>query len=213
METRSARRRLGLDNQSPLLALLPGSREAEVRLMAPVFLQAARLLRHDYPQLGVMIPAASAERLVQLRKIVEGFDDLTVRLVRQRSREVMAAADLLLLASGTATLEAALLQRPMVVAYRVGELSWQVLSRLVRTPYIALPNLLAGRLLVPELVQHAATPDALAEAMRPLLAGGEAVTAQLHGFSELRQQLGREAADNAATALARLAAGRDCRRG
>ena len=213
IETRSARRQLELHDQGPLLALLPGSREMEVRLMAPVFLQAVRLLRRDCPQLGVAIPAATAERLVQLRQILEGFDDLPVRLFQGQSREVMAAADLVLLASGTATLEAALLQRPMVVAYRMGVLSWQVLSRLVSAPYIALPNLLASRLLVPEFVQHAARPDALAEAVLPLLAGGDAVAGQLQGFVELRQQLGRDAADNAATALAALAAGGSCRRG
>jgi lipid-A-disaccharide synthase len=204
----AARRQLQLDGEGALLAVLPGSREAEVRLLAPLFLQAARLLRRDNPELTIAIPAANSERLAQLRRILEAFDDLPVHLLQGRSREVMAAADVVLLASGTATLEAALLQRPMVVAYRTGGLSWQLLSRLVKTPYVALPNLLAGRLLVPELIQQAASPEALANAVQPLLAGGEAVGRQLRGFGDLRQQLGRDAAANAAGALVELAAGK-----
>lgn len=209
----AARRRLPLDADGALLAVLPGSREAEVRLLAPLFLQAARLLRRDDPELTIAVPAINPERLAQLRRILEAFDDLPVHLFRGRSREVMAAADAVLLASGTATLEAALLHRPMVVAYRAGALSWQLLSRLVKTPYVALPNLLAGRLLVPELIQQAASPEALANAVQPLLAGGEAVGRQLRGFGDLRRQLGRNAADNAAGALVELAAGKVQARG
>jgi lipid-A-disaccharide synthase len=201
----SMRRQLGLEPEGPLLALLPGSREAEVRLLAPVFLQAARLLRQENPRLTLAIPAAGRERHAQLQEMLAAFDDLPVRLIPGQSREVMAAADAVLLASGTATLEAALLRRPMVVAYRMGEVSWWLLSRLVRTPYVALPNLLAGRLLVPELLQKAATPDALAAAVQPLLAGNEAADRQLQGFGELRGQLGQGAADAVASALLELA--------
>ena len=197
-----------LSGEGPLLALLPGSREAEVRLLGPVFLQAVRLLRHDYPQLGIAIPAASPARREQLRQILQNFGDLPVKLLAGRSRDVMAAADVTLTASGTATLEAALIGSPMVVAYRMGWLSWQLLSRLVATPFIALPNLLVGRSLVPEFVQQGVSPSALAEAVKPLLAGGDAAAAQLQGFGELRQQLGRDAAGCAADALVELAAAR-----
>ena len=201
------RQQLQLGSEAPLLALLPGSRESEVRLLSPAFLQAFRLLRQDFPQLQLVIPAATPERFVQLERIIEASDDLPVRLIRGQSREAMAAADAVMMASGTATLEAALLRRPMVVAYRLGTASWQLMSRLVRTPYIALPNLLAGRAVVPELIQHALTADALAAATRPLLAGGEASAAQCRGFDELRQQLGSDAAGNAARALSDLVAG------
>ena len=207
--TRSAAGGLSrLSGEGQLLALLPGSREAEVRLLGPVFLQAARLLRHDYPQLGIAIPAASPARREQLRQILQNFEDLPVKLLAGRSRDVMAAADVTLIASGTATLEAALIGSPMVVAYRMGWLSWQLLSRLVATPFIALPNLLVGRSLVPEFVQQGVSPSALAEAVKPLLAGGDAAAAQLQGFGELRQQLGRDAAGCAADALVELAAAR-----
>lgn len=207
IQSGAMRQQLQLGNEGPLLALLPGSRESEVRLLTPVFLQAVRLLRQDFPQLQLVIPAASPERFAQLEKMIKAHDDLPVRLIRGQSREAMAAADAVMLASGTASLEAALLRRPMVVAYRMGTASWQLMSRLVRTPYIALPNLLAGRLVVPELIQHAATADALAAAMRPLLAGGEASAAQCRGFDDMRQRLGSDAAVNAARALLNLVAG------
>ena len=201
----STRARLGLDSPGPLLALLPGSREAEIRLLAPTFLRAARLLQRDYPELQLVIPAVSRERELQLQQILGEFGDIPARLLQGQSRDAMTAADAVLLASGTASLEAALLQRPMVVAYRMGWVSWQLLSRLVNTPYIALPNLLAGDKLVPELIQQTVTPPALADALRPLLSGGEAAARQLQGFDQLRHQLGQRAAITAAEALAELA--------
>ena len=118
----------------------------------------------------------------------------------------MAAADTVLLASGTATLEAALIGRPMVVAYRMGALSWQLLSRLLKTPYAALPNILAGRALVPELIQARVTPPAMVAALRPLLAGGEDAACQLQGFDTIRRDLRKSAAESAASALAELVA-------
>jgi lipid-A-disaccharide synthase len=101
----------------------------------------------------------------------------------------------------------------MVVAYRMGGVSWWLMSRLVSTPHVALPNLLAGKLLVPELLQQAATPDALAAAVRPLLAGAEASARQLQGFEELRERLGRGAADEVASALLELVATARTQRG
>lgn len=206
MDSDAVRRQLELAGEGRLLALLPGSRESEVRLLAPLFLQAARLLHHDWPQLSFAIPAASEERLGQLQGLLQEYPDLPVTLVPGQSREVMAAADTVLLASGTATLEAALIGRPMVVAYRMGALSWQLLSRLLKTPYAALPNILAGRALVPELIQARATPPAMVAALRPLLAGGEDAACQLQGFDTIRRDLRKSAAESAASALAELVA-------
>jgi lipid-A-disaccharide synthase len=206
MDSEAVRRQLELAGEGRLLALLPGSRESEVRLLAPLFLQAARLLHHDWPQLSFAIPAASEERLGQLQGLLQEYPDLPVTLVPGRSREVMAAADTVLLASGTATLEAALIGRPMVVAYRMGALSWQLLSRLLKTPYAALPNILAGRALVPELIQARVTPPAMVAALRPLLAGGEDAACQLQGFDTIRRDLRKSAAESAASALAELVA-------
>jgi lipid-A-disaccharide synthase len=120
----------------------------------------------------------------------------------------MAASDAVLLASGTATLEAALLRRPMVVAYHMGALSWLLLKQLVKTPYAALPNILAGRGLVPELLQRDATPEAMAEALQPLLSGGPVVSVQLQAFDSIHHDLSGGFAERAADALAALAAGR-----
>ena len=113
------------------------------------------------------------------------------------------AADAALLASGTATLEAMLLKRPMVVAYRMGAISWALVSRLVKTRYAALPNILAGEARVPELIQDAATPDAMASALWPLLAG-EAGGQQVEAFDTLHEQLRRGCAEQAAAALLAL---------
>src|SRR5690606_6975111 len=110
------------------------------------------------------------------------YPGLPLTLVSGRSREVMAAANAVLLASGTATLEATLLKRPMVVTYRMAPLSWALVKRLVKTPFAALPNILAGRALVPELIQDDATPEAMVAALEPLLAGQGAAVEQREAF-------------------------------
>ena len=206
VEQTAARRALHLDPPGRLLALLPGSRGAEVRLLAPLFLQAARLLWEWDARLTFAIPAASPARRAELESCLQQHPDLPVTLVDGRSREVMAAADTLLLASGTATLEAALLKRPMVVAYRMSLLSWWLVSRLVKTEYAALPNILADKCLVPELLQDAATPEALAAAVRPLLSGGEAAQRQVAAFDEIHASLRQDYAARAASALLELIA-------
>jgi len=204
----AARRALGLAPEARVLALLPGSRAGEVRLLAPLFLRTAALLREADPGLVLVLPAANPARLEELERLLAGHAALAVTLVHGRSREVMAASDAVLLASGTATLEAALLRRPMVVAYRMGALSWLLLKQLVKTPYAALPNILAGRGLVPELLQRDATPEAMAEALQPLLSGGPVVSAQLQAFDSIHHDLSGGFAERAADALAALAAGR-----
>ena len=209
----AARAQLGLAPAGKLLALLPGSRAGEVRLLARSFLQAASLLRRADPLLSCVLPAASAGRAAELAPLLAEFADLPVTLVEGRSREAMTAADAVLLASGTATLEAALLKRPMVVAYRMGALSWQLISRLVKTPYAALPNILAGRPLVPELLQGAATADALAAALQPLLAGNDAARQQQAAFDDLHCQLRHDFAASSAQALLELVAARQGGRG
>ncbi len=200
----AARRALGLAPGGRLLALLPGSRAEEVRQLMPLFLQAARLLRQTDPGLSFIMPAVNSARMAEMQAQLAGFGELRVSLVEGRSRDVMAASDAVLVASGTATLEAALLQRPMVVAYRMSGLSWQLVSRLVKTPYAALPNILSGEALVPELLQGAATPTAMAAAVQPLLTDDAAAQAQRRGFDRIRAGLQQGFAEGAATALAGL---------
>lgn len=203
----AARADLGFPLEGKLLALLPGSRGAEVRMLAPLFLQAARLLRDRLPALQIALPAASDARLAEIRALLEQQPGLPVSLVDGRSREVMAAADAVLLASGTATLEGALLKRPMVVAYRMAAFSWWLITRLVRTEYAALPNVLAGRGLVPELLQDGATPEAMADALEPLLAGAEIAAVQTQAFDAIHNELRRGYAEQSALALLELARG------
>jgi lipid-A-disaccharide synthase len=204
----AARHALGLVSKGRLLALLPGSRAEEVHRLAPLFLQAARLLRQADPGLGFVMPAANTAREKELQAQLSAYGELGVSLVPGRSRDVMAACDAVLLASGTATLEAALLRRPMVVAYRTGALSWQLLKRLVKTPYASLPNILSGRALVPELLQDAATPAAMATSVLPLLEDGEAAAQQRQGFNRIRSELQQGFGERVADALVKLADGR-----
>ncbi|WP_116364775.1 lipid-A-disaccharide synthase [Parahaliea mediterranea] len=197
----AARAALGLAQQGRLLALLPGSRGGEVGLLAPLFLQAASQLSLLHPDLRFVLPGANREREAQVRELLAAYPGLPLTLVSGRSREVMAAADAVLLASGTATLEATLLKRPMVVAYRMAPLSWALVRRLVKTPFAALPNILAGRALVPELIQDDATAQAMVEAIEPLLAGQGAAAEQREAFDAIHRELALGFAGQAAEAL------------
>ncbi|PLW83395.1 lipid-A-disaccharide synthase [Kineobactrum sediminis] len=185
----AARAALGIAGTGKILALLPGSRSGEVSLLGPLFLESARRLAATDPDLSFLLPAAGAERLAQLRALLVDFPGLPLILVEGRSREVMAAADVVLLASGTATLESLLLKRPMVVTYRMAALSWALVSRLVKTPFAALPNILAGQPLVPELIQNAATPEAVVAALQPLLQDEDAARAQVQAFDAIHRSL------------------------
>lgn len=206
LDPAAARRALDLPGEGKLLALLPGSRGGEVSRLAPVLLGAARLLWQQNPELAFVLPAANADREQELRELLAGQADLPVTLVSGRSREAMAAADAVLLASGTATLEAALVKRPMVVTYRMAAFSWWLVTRLVKISFAALPNVLAGRALVPELLQDAATPEAAAAAVAPLLSGA-ASGEQLQAFDQIHQELRQGYAERSALALKALASG------
>ncbi|MEQ9394909.1 lipid-A-disaccharide synthase [Haliea sp.] len=198
----AARAALGLPATGRLLALLPGSRGGEVGLLAPLFLAAALRLSRADPELRLVLPAASTERLVQLQALLPAYSELPLTLVEGRSREVMMAADAVLLASGTATLEALLVQCPMAVAYRMSPLSWALVSRLVKTPFAALPNILAGRALVPELIQQAATVEALVAAVQPLLYNSHVTREQQQAFASIHQALALGFGERCADAVA-----------
>lgn len=200
----SARAALTIDANASVLAVLPGSRGGEVGHLAPAFLDTVDWLHQQLPQLKVLIPAASAERRSQLETLLAGRDT-QVTLLDGQSRDVMAAADAVLMASGTTTLEAMLLKRPMVVAYRMGSLSYRILSRLVKTPYISLPNLLAGEALVPEIIQDDVRPDVLGPLLLDRLSGGEAVEALKSRFRQMHENIALNASDSAADAVLRLA--------
>jgi lipid-A-disaccharide synthase len=202
----SARAGLGDLPAGKCLALLPGSRAGEVRLLAPLFLETARLLARDMPGLSFLMPAANANRYAELEQLLLSYPELPVTLVAGRSREVMTASDAVLLASGTATLEAMLLKRPMVVSYRMTALSWAIISRMATTRFASLPNILAAREVVPELLQRRARPELIYDALRPLLEGGGEREATLHEFDRIHQRLRLSYGDRAADAITRLIA-------
>ena len=197
----AARDALNLSNDQPVVALLPGSRGGEVARLGSLFLDAAVRLRTLRPGIQFVLPCSSPERRAQLEQLLVGRD-LPLTLLNGRSHEALAACDAVLIASGTATLEALLHKRPMVVAYKVAPLTYRILKRLVTSAYISLPNLLAERLLVPEMIQDAATPEALAQLLAPLLDGGEV---QTEGFDVIHRALRREASVQAAKAVLQLA--------
>jgi lipid-A-disaccharide synthase len=196
----AAREALDLPQDGTVVALLPGSRGGEVARLGALFLDTAVRLRTLRPGIRFVVPCASPERRVQLEQMLVGRD-LPLSLLDSRSHDALAACDAVLIASGTATLEALLYKRPMVVAYKVAPLTYRILKRLVSSAYISLPNLLAERLLVPELIQDAATPEALAQALAPLLDDGEV---QTEGFDVIHRSLRRDASAQASEAVLKL---------
>lgn len=195
-----ARRALGLPEEGAVVALLPGSRGGEVAKLGSLFLDAAERLRVLRPELHFVLPCANAERRAQLEQMLAGRN-LSLTLLDGQSHLALAACDAVLIASGTATLEALLYKRPMVVAYKVAPLTYRILKRLVKSPYVSLPNLLAQRMLVPELIQDAATPDSLAQTLAPLIVDGQA---QTDGFDQIHRTLRRDASARAADAVLEL---------
>jgi lipid-A-disaccharide synthase len=195
----AARAELGLGT-GPVVALMPGSRGGEVGRLGGLFFDTAERLLAERPELRFVLPCASPQRRAQIEQLLEQRK-LPIILLDGRSHVALAACDAVLIASGTATLEALLYKRPMVVAYRLAPVTFWILKRMVKSPYVSLPNLLAQRLLVPELLQDAATPEALAQTLLPLIDGGQAQTA---GFDEIHRTLRRDASNQAAEAVLSL---------
>jgi lipid-A-disaccharide synthase len=199
LPTRSdARQQLGMDEARTWLAVLPGSRSGEVRHLMPRFAETMTRLYERNKQLSFIIPAANRDRRADIEAALSDRG-LPALVVDGQGRMAMHTADSVLLASGTATLEAMLLRRPMVIAYHMAWFSWQVLSRLATTEFVGLPNVLAGRKVVPELLQDDATPEALARAVEDVLAGGGDQQQQI--FDELAANIGGGFAERCADAL------------
>ncbi|WP_226665082.1 lipid-A-disaccharide synthase [Microbulbifer aggregans] len=207
VDVAAARKKLGFSGDDQLVALLPGSRGGEVRLLGPLFLHAAKWCHQRRPGLKFVLPAASDERRQQLEaQIAEmpGGAELPLTLLDGDSQTALAAADTVLIASGTATLETMLMGKPMVVAYKMAALSYAIFSRMLHTPWVSLPNLLAQRELVPEILQDDATPEALGAAILQYFDDPLLLDQLQREFSELHQQLRRDASERAAEAVYRL---------
>ncbi|MCU5771299.1 lipid-A-disaccharide synthase [Erwiniaceae bacterium BAC15a-03b] len=202
----AARQTLGIDENARCLALLPGSRGAEVEMLSADFLKTALLLREKWPELEIVVPLVNAKRREQFERIkAEVAPDLPMHLLDGHGREAMVASDAALLASGTAALECMLAKCPMVVGYRMKPFTFWLAERLVKTDYVSLPNLLAGRELVKELLQTECQPELLAAALEPLLSGGKTRDALLATFHELHHQIRWNADEQAAEAVLELA--------
>lgn len=199
----AARLRLGLVAGGPVVAVLPGSRADEVRYLGATFLAAIDALRKREPELQFVIPAADGALKAMLASMLASWPDLAreVRLVDGRSHDCLEAADAVLVASGTATLEAALYKRPMVIAYRMPAVSAWLMRRRQMIPWVGLPNILAGEFLVPELLQEQATPAALANALQAQLHDTELRTRLEQRFAVMHQELRRPTASLAAEAI------------
>lgn len=202
-----ARRALGIAEQGKVVAILPGSRGGELKYLGEPFARAVAWLHQRLPDVRFVTPVAKPKLRAQLEAVIArcapGVD---WRLFDGRSREVMRAADVVLLASGTATLECLLLGRPMVVAYRVSALTAGILRSLgmLKVEKVSLPNLLAAEAVVPELLQEAATPEALGQELYVLLRSSYLQQRQIEQFDAVRLELKRDSATLSANAIAEL---------
>jgi len=204
----AARAALHLPPTAPILAVLPGSRRGEVSRLIPAFLQAAQQAAAQLPSLHIVIPAANDTCKALITQAIRDYHitNISLHLLDGRAREAMTAADVVLLASGTATLEAMLLKRPMVVAYRVAELTYRIVKalRLIKIDRYALPNVLAGRDLVPEYIQHQCTAEALSAAVVDWFKQPQRLPALQHDYLHLHHRLRQQASTCAAIAVREL---------
>ncbi len=192
-----AKQALGFGEEDTVVAIMPGSRSSELALLAEPFFKAAKLCHAQNSSIRFVAPVINEAHRVLIEKCQQNSaPDLPVKFLVGKSREAMAAADCALLASGTATLEAMLLKCPMVVAYRMSALTFAVAKRLVKTPFIALPNILAGRKLVPEFIQDEVSPESLSSSVLALI--NESSSTLLDEFDRLHAMLAQSASERAA---------------
>jgi lipid-A-disaccharide synthase len=198
-----ARAQLRLPQGKLIVALLPGSRRSELHYMASAFVLAAHRLRQEVQDVHFVCPMVTRDTRDMFERAVHEHqrNDLPLTLLFGHSHEALAAADLALVASGTATLETALFKTPMVIAYRQSPITWALMRPMLYLPYVGMPNILAGERLVPELLQDQATPAALAAALLDLLRDSAAQRRQVARFAEFHELLRRNAAEKAADAV------------
>jgi lipid-A-disaccharide synthase len=201
----AARRQLGLQPDDLVLALLPGSRRSEIDYLGQRFFEASAIVWRAHPAIKIIVPVVPALR-VQVEQAAQAVGMLGhVQIVSGQSHSVLAACDVTLIASGTATLEAALYKRPMVIAYNMNWLSWQIMRRKKLQPWVGLPNILCRDFVVPELLQNAATPQALAEGVLQWLDAKISAPEKIHTleqrFTTLHEELQRDTAKIATDAI------------
>jgi lipid-A-disaccharide synthase len=200
----ASRAALGLADSDVVVAVLPGSRRSEIQANGPAFLQATERLHAQRPELRFVLPVAPGLRALVQPLVAQWARRAPITLVDDQSHAALAACDVTLIASGTATLEAALFKRPMVIAYRMNALSWQIMKRMRLQPWVGLPNILCREFIVPELLQHEATPPALAAAVVQWLDAPARRDALAARFLEIHHLLRRDTARTATDAIAQV---------
>ena len=195
---------LGLGEGDTVVALLPGSRRSEINHIAPRLLAAAALMQRQRPELRFVMPVVPGLRGLVEPLRAQHANGAAITLLDGKSHEALAACDLTLVASGTAALEAALFKRPMVITYHLAWLNWQRMKRMRYQPWVGLPNILCGEFVVPELIQDAATPEALAREGLAWLDDPRRVAALEHRFTDLHHQLRQNTAQKATDAIAQI---------
>ncbi len=188
---------LGLDPASKIFGLFPGSRRSEIKRLLPTLLESARLLKHTHPDLQLVLPLASTLDEAFLAPFMHGYESLGVQVIQNRFYDVTCACDAVVTASGTATLEIALLGTPLAVIYKIAPLSYRIMSRMIKVPHIALCNIVAEERIAPELIQHDATPERIAKVAQRMLTDDAYANAMRARLATIRNRLGEGgAADN-----------------
>ncbi len=208
-DMQTARENLKLKPDNLIVAMLPGSRQSEVQQLAALYVKAARLITQEQPEIQFLVPLITRETRVIFEQAI--YDEqaanenpeaaLPIQILFGHAHLAMEAADAVIVASGTATLEAALIKRPMVITYRMPALSWQLLKRMNYLPYVGLPNILAGRFVVPELLQHDATPEKLAEATLKLISDRAMMDEIRAEFMRIHESLRQNTEEKAAQVI------------
>jgi lipid-A-disaccharide synthase len=200
----ASRAALGLGEGERVVAVLPGSRRSEIQSIAPRFLQAVALLHRRRPELRFVLPVAPGLRELIEPLVAQHAPDAPLRLLDGQSHAALAACDVTLIASGTATLEAALFKQPMVIGYNMNALSWQLMKRMKYQPWVGLPNILCREFVVPELIQEDCQPAPLAAAVQGWLDDAPGRDRIASRFLELHHLLRRDTARVATDAIAQV---------
>lgn len=199
----AARQMLDLPLQQPVFALLPGSRQSELQFMADTFIATAAEIHKKLPNALFLVPLTTRETRLLFESALYRCNarELPIRMLFGHAHDAMMAADAVLVASGTATLEAALLKRPMAIAYKMAPFSYRLMRRMGYLPYVGLPNILAGKFVVPEFIQDDATPENLAQALLNFYADKNTCERIGDAFREIHLQLRQNTAEKAASAI------------